>query len=54
MSRIIGVGWAAVLTVGFIASDVAAQQSRPIDFDGVIAGARGGPRAPGGAGPRLQ
>ncbi len=49
MSRIICVGWAAVLTVGLIASDLAAQESRPIDFDGVIAGARGGPR--GAAGP---
>ena len=50
MSRNIGVGWAAVLTVGLIASDLAAQESRPIDFDGVVVGARGGPRGPAGPG----
>jgi hypothetical protein len=49
MSRIIGVGWATVLTVGLMAADVAAQEPRSIDFEGVVAGARRAPR--GGAGP---
>ena len=50
MSRVIGVGWAAALTMGLMASDLAAQESRPIDFEGIIAGARGGPRAAMGPG----
>ena len=48
MRRIIGVGWATVLTVGFFAADLAAQRPRTIDFEGVVAGARGGPRPRGG------
>ncbi|MGP0066015.1 MAG: zinc-dependent metalloprotease, partial [Isosphaeraceae bacterium] len=49
MSRIIGRGWAAVLTVGLLAADLAAQEPRSIDFEGVVAGARRAPR--GGSGP---
>ena len=49
MSRIIGVGWATVLTVGLMAADLAAQTPRTIDFEGVVAGARGGPRGGRGA-----
>jgi hypothetical protein len=41
MSRIIGVGWVTVLTMGLMAADLAAQ---PVDFEGVIAGARRAPR----------
>ena len=41
MIRIIALGWAAALTVGFIAAELPAQEPRPVDFEGVIAGARG-------------
>ena len=50
MSRIIGVGWAAIVIAGLCTADLAAQEPRvsgEIDFEGVVAAARGGPRAAG-------
>ena len=51
MSRIIGVGWAAIVIAGLCTADLAAQEPRvsgEIDFEGVVAAARGGPRAAAG------
>ena len=55
MSRIIGVGWAAVLTVGLMAADLAAQEARSDRLRGGHRRCAGGRRAAAASAvPRLQ